>query len=58
MHDKAPPAINNMDDAGFGRQCLKKKIRNKKVKKLHPALFYLPAGGHNGVKVYFNNHTV
>lgn len=39
----------------------RKKKRRKK--KLHSALFYLPAGGlllthHNGVKVYFNKHTV
>lgn len=37
--------------------------KKKKVKKLHSALFYLAAGGlllthHNGVKVYFNKHTV
>lgn len=37
--------------------------KKKKVKKLHSALFYLPAGGllltqHNGVKLYFNKHTV
>lgn len=37
--------------------------KKKKVKKLHSAFFYLPAGGlllthHNGVKVYFNKHTV
>lgn len=39
------------------------KKKKKKVKKLHSALFYLAAGGlllthHNGVKVYFNKHTV
>lgn len=37
--------------------------KKRKVKKLHSALFYLPAGGlllthHNGVKVYFNKHAV
>lgn len=40
-----------------------RKKKKKKVKKLHSALFYLAAGGlllthHNGVKVYFNKHTV
>jgi hypothetical protein len=58
MHDKAPQAINNMDDAGFRRQCLRER-KEKKVKKLHSALFYFACRRpvtkcHNGAKVYFN----
>lgn len=40
LHEKAPWAINNMDDAGFRRQCLKKKKKKEgKETSLCPFLF-------------------
>lgn len=67
MQYKAPQAINNMDDAGSKRQCLKKgkkkKERNKtEVDELDSAAFsILPAGGplltlRKGVQVYFDKY--
>ena len=66
MQYKAPQAINNMDDAGSKRQCLKKgkkKERNKtEVDELDSTAFsILPTGGpfltlRNGMQVYFDKY--